>query len=548
MGIPSYFSYIVKNHPEILQKYLSATTDIHNLYMDCNSIIYDSFYGMTDEEKKGDIAKCLIQKVIVKINEYIVEINPSNTIIIAFDGVAPMAKLDQQRTRRYKSWFQANITNELFGKTEEKWSTAAITPGTSFMKQLNTEIVEHFENLIIQPTIIVSTTDDAGEGEHKIFQHIRDHATEHSTQNTVVYGLDADLIMLSINHLPLCSNIYLFRETPEFIKSINADLEPEQSYLLDIPQLAKNIVGDMMDGLEQPQQQQQDGRLRDYIFLCFFLGNDFLPHFPALNIRTGGIDKLLSHYRSTLGKTANKCIVVGPTADKPGKIIWKNLRAVLASLAGCEKEYIRTELVLRAKREKRYAHQDVSTPELKYDKFQSIPCYERTVEKHLDPDDDAWRHKYYTTLFHTEPDDERVRKICQNYLEGLEWTFGYYTTACPDWGWSYKYQYPPLLQDLLRHIPYFDTQFIADNDTPPVSQHVQLCYVLPPKSLTLLPHKLYSRLLKTCPEYYPEYCEFTWAFCRYFWEAHAALPEIKVSVLEKIVALSTNTTVEIVAA
>ena len=62
MGIPSYFSYIVKNHPEILQKYLSGSISMHNLYMDCNSIIYDSFYGMTDEEKNGDIAKCLIQK------------------------------------------------------------------------------------------------------------------------------------------------------------------------------------------------------------------------------------------------------------------------------------------------------------------------------------------------------------------------------------------------------------------------------------------------------------------------------------------------------
>ena len=111
MGIPSYFSYIVKNHPEILQKYLSQNMPMHNLYMDCNSIIYDSFYGMTDEEKKGNIAKDLIQKVIVKIEEYIKIVNPSDTVIIAFDGVAPMAKLDQQRTRRYKSWFQSKITN-----------------------------------------------------------------------------------------------------------------------------------------------------------------------------------------------------------------------------------------------------------------------------------------------------------------------------------------------------------------------------------------------------------------------------------------------------
>jgi len=506
---------------------------MHNLYMDCNSIIYDSFYGMTDEEKKGDVAKCLIKKVIHKIEEYITVVSPSDTAIIAFDGVAPMAKLDQQRTRRYKSWFQSKITNALFDKVADPWSTAAITPGTSFMKQLNSEIVSHFQGMDNTLHIIVSTTDDAGEGEHKIFKHIRDNPDAHADKNTVVYGLDADLIMLSINHLPLCSNLYLFRETPEFIKSISADLEPDQNYLLDIPRLAKNIVVDMMDGTPTTQDQQ-NGRLRDYIFLCFFLGNDFLPHFPALNIRTGGIDKLLNHYRATLGKT-NKCIVVGPQNGHTEKIIWKNLRAVITSIAECEPDYIRDELLLRAKREKRYAHQECQTPDQKYDKFQSIPCYERTVEKHLHPDDDAWRHKYYTTLFHMEPDENRIQQICQNYLEGLEWTFRYYITACPDWGWSYKYQYPPLLQDLLRHIPYFDTQFISDNTTPPVSPQVQLCYVLPPRSLSLLPHKVYARLLKTCPEYYPDHCEFTWAFCRYFWEAHAALPEIDVSVLKQVV-------------
>jgi 5'-3' exonuclease len=533
MGIPSYFSYIVKNHPEILQKYMSGSMLMHNLYMDCNSIIYDSFYGMTDEEKQGDIAKCLIQKVIVKIEEYISIVKPSDTVIIAFDGVAPVAKLDQQRTRRYKSWFQSKITNTLFDKTEAAWSTAAITPGTGFMKQLNADITTHFKNNEFVANIIVSATDDAGEGEHKIFQHIRDHPDTHADANTVIYGLDADLIMLSINHLPICSSLYLFRETPEFIKSISADLEPEENYLLDIPRLAKNIVTDMM-GETPVSQALHNGRLRDYIFLCFFLGNDFLPHFPALNIRTGGIDKLLDHYRHTLGKT-NKCIVDVPQDGSTEKIVWKNLRAVIASVTECEPDYIRSELALRDKREKRYAYQDCSTPEMKYDKFQSIPCYERTVEKHLNPDDNAFRHKYYTTLFHTEPDDARVQQICRNYLEGLEWTFRYYTTSCPDWGWAYKYQYPPLLQDLLRHIPYFDTQFISDNTTPPVSPQVQLCYVLPPRSLSLLPHKVYARLLKTCPEYYPDHCEFTWAFCRYFWEAHAALPEIDISVLERVV-------------
>ena len=43
----------------------------------------------------------------------------------------------------------------------------------------------------------------------------------HKDEVTVVYGLDADLIMLCLNHLRISKNIYLYRETPEFVKSIN---------------------------------------------------------------------------------------------------------------------------------------------------------------------------------------------------------------------------------------------------------------------------------------------------------------------------------------
>jgi 5'-3' exonuclease len=40
MGIPSYFSYIVKNHANIIKKISDYTIQVNNLYLDCNSIIY----------------------------------------------------------------------------------------------------------------------------------------------------------------------------------------------------------------------------------------------------------------------------------------------------------------------------------------------------------------------------------------------------------------------------------------------------------------------------------------------------------------------------
>ena len=98
------------------------------------------------------------------------------------------------------------------------------------MKNLDEKIAKEFSNpsLFNLNEIIISGSNIHGEGEHKIFKYIRDYPEKHNGQNTIIYGLDADLIMLSINHLPISPNIYLFRETPEFIKSINSELEPNE--------------------------------------------------------------------------------------------------------------------------------------------------------------------------------------------------------------------------------------------------------------------------------------------------------------------------------
>ena len=106
MGIPSYFSYIVKNHSNIIKK-INCLKNIDNFYLDSNSIIYDTLRVISDKYDNNDkkFEKILIKETIKKINEYIYLINPKKTVIIAFDGVAPVAKLEQQRTRRYNYCF-----------------------------------------------------------------------------------------------------------------------------------------------------------------------------------------------------------------------------------------------------------------------------------------------------------------------------------------------------------------------------------------------------------------------------------------------------------
>jgi hypothetical protein len=527
MGIPSYFSYIVKNHLDIIKRLQKKTMEINHLYMDCNSIIYDAVRNINFAELTESANKMIAKQVIQKIEEYIDLIEPNGIIYIAFDGVAPVAKLEQQRNRRYKSVYQTSISKTFFKDkkkgTPDPWNTTAITPGTVFMQELNISIVAHFtKESYGAKSVIVSTSDEPGEGEHKIFDYIRRYP-ELNTGSIVIYGLDADLIMLSINHLPICPEIYLFRETPEFIKSIDASLEPNETYLLDIPLLSKAITADMSNSSED------DGvnRVYDYIFLCFFLGNDFMPHFPAINIRTGGVNKMLNAYKATIG-TGKEVLTDGK------RIIWKNVRRLVAHLAELEEEYIKTETKLRDKREKVFLPTD--TPEQRYARFDAIPTYERELEKYINPYKDDWQARYYKCLLQMDGKDEgRVRQLANNYLEGLEWTMKYYTSGCPDWTWCYHHHYPPLLQDLVKYIPYFDCEFIKPCIEKPVSQLVQLCYVLPRQSLSFLPEPLYKRLIKEKEAWYPTDCEFVWAYSKYFWESHVDLPEIDIVELTEFI-------------
>ena len=152
MGIPSYFSHIVRKHRKILREYKLSRMAIHNLYLDCNSFIYDSIHELNKKfiEQNYSISEMeseILRLVCNKIVSQITDLKPTNNVLIAFDGVAPAAKLEQQRTRRYKSWFEERIMGQI-DNTHEKtlWDTASITPGTLFMEKLGKTIKKRFIN------------------------------------------------------------------------------------------------------------------------------------------------------------------------------------------------------------------------------------------------------------------------------------------------------------------------------------------------------------------------------------------------------------------
>jgi len=422
MGIPSYFSYIIRNHINILKKFSIQTHQFQNLYLDSNSIIYDSIREIDKAGKMlpvlSDNYKNISAMVCTKLQKYIDEIRPSNTVFIAFDGVAPLAKMKQQRNRRYRSAFM-----EAHGIIPKSvFSTSLITPGTEFMVFLSKYVNAHFEN---NSKVIVSAADIPGEGEHKLFQYIRENPEQHKDQNTVIYGLDADLLMLSIFN-NRASNFFVYREAPEFAKSLNTDLENGASYILDINMLCDSIL------IEMGCKSQHFDRIYDYAFLCFMLGNDFLPHFPALNIRTNGIYNLLTAYKETVGSLQNTFIIAN------GKIQWAQFDKVVQWMAKREEEWMRIEYKKRG--EIRFS--------MNGDKeavFNNAPLIYREVEHYINPSEPKWEQRYYKALF--DP-DVCIENVCANYYEGLDWVFNYYTGDCPDWTWKYNYDYPVLIKGM----------------------------------------------------------------------------------------------------
>ena len=585
MGIPSYFLQIVKCYKNIIKNIAVLNGSVDNFYADSNGIIYDAARDVSFLNKSVDVYETeVITLVCEKIQHYIDLFQPKEKIIIAFDGLAPVAKLNQQRERRYKSWLTGDLQKRIENKMATKkmttlpcenvetstfWNTSSITPGTAFMLKLNERVTAHFES---NPKVFVSTSGACGEGEHKIFQYIRDFSDLHKNQTTIIYGLDADLIMLCLNHLHISERIFLYRETPEFIKSVDKTLDEAAQYYIDIPELAQSIIK-YMNGMhdqhgqvsEKIEFQSEKCRMFDYIFICFMLGNDFMPHFPALNIRTGGIDTLLDAYRQTISSRPGEYIIClrdisNYSSKLDYNINWVNYKKFIEYLADNEDVLMRKEY----KRRDRLQQQQImhsgnsesggfgqqsnhindivsewTNEELpsSMEEFNMCPVKYREKEKQINPFAEKWEHRYYSTLLHVKITASLCKKICTNYLEGMEWTFKYYSTGCIDWRWSYKHHYPPLLKDLLQFIPETNFHdFLKVVEPQPIRDVVQLCYVLPRPSLQLLPRQVLERL-SNHPNFSSMYAtnhHINWSFCKFFWECHTEMPELDINELEAI--------------
>ena len=138
MGIPAYFSNLIRKYPNIIKQLIQSELPINHFYLDSNSVVYDVARNISADEITDSVANMIIAGVISKIEEYISVVQPTTTIMIALDGTPPIAKLEQQRQRRYKSWYTGEIIKSIKKNTTiDPFNTVEITCGTKFMKELN---------------------------------------------------------------------------------------------------------------------------------------------------------------------------------------------------------------------------------------------------------------------------------------------------------------------------------------------------------------------------------------------------------------------------
>jgi len=251
MGVPYYFKYLTTNISDCVVPHIHNIPTV--LYLDFNSIIYEARTLICSNIKYIDASKLVLEYAICeKVIELLTKIVDSigayklHTLYIAIDGVAPMAKMVQQQQRRFKSALEAKMIEEINAEEEflEKsvsWDSNSITPGTKFMDRL----VSHLEGFIElsklacpEITYILDSSYNPGEGEHKLFKYMDIHRSEHSDFQKVVYGLDADLIVLSL--LRGYDNMYLYREASYYSFKLDEDYD----YLFMNVKILRNAIVD----------------------------------------------------------------------------------------------------------------------------------------------------------------------------------------------------------------------------------------------------------------------------------------------------------------
>ncbi len=471
MGISGYFGHLLRKYKQndiILSNIGMGNGKKNNLFLDFNGAIYTILkkYELTAEDE-------IIKNVLNYMDMLVSMVGNINLLYIAIDGSPPRAKIEQQRQRRFfnirKKNDYATIKRKYNIEMKEEFDTNAITAGTQFMERLHTAISKHIaqidgdSNIKIE-RIIYSSYKEPLEGEHKIIKYIKNTDIE---GNIIIYGLDADLIMLSM--LTRKKNIYMLREKMDLSK-YGFTYENYDFLYLDIGQIKASILGDM----PQVDAPNRDRIIDDYIFICFILGNDFIPHIPWLSIHNNGCNIILEAYNIIYN---GKFII---NDDKT--INNEMLIQLFRYLSEMEDANMRKLLIKRNNFNIDLSMLSQYEREIKM--LEYYPIYNKLEENRLlqymeaNESSGEWRKEYYNLCGSPSVSD---------YIKGLKWTFEYYYDDIRDWEWFNPNTYGVLCRDIYEYLLSNNINDIVFRKNNPIKLQTLLFMVMPLKLIIYYP-------------------------------------------------------------
>ncbi|XP_008065493.1 5'-3' exoribonuclease 1 [Carlito syrichta] len=569
MGVPKFYRWISERYPclsEVVKEHQIPEFD--NLYLDMNGIIHqcshpnddDVHFRISDDKIFTDIFHYL--EVLFRI------IKPRKVFFMAVDGVAPRAKMNQQRGRRFRSAKEAEdkikkaIEKGETLPTEARFDSNCITPGTEFMARLH-EHLKYFVNMKISTdkswqgvTIYFSGHETPGEGEHKIMEFIRsEKAKPDHDPNTrhCLYGLDADLIMLGLTSHE--AHFSLLREEVRFGgKKTQRVCAPEETtfHLLHLSLMREYIDYEFSVLKEKITFKYDIERIiDDWILMGFLVGNDFIPHLPHLHISHDALPLLYGTYIAILPE-------LGGYINESGHLNLPRFEKYLVKLSDFDREHfsevfvdlkwfeskignkylneaagVAAEEAKNYKEKKKLKSQENAACWAALDKNEGeVVASKDNLEDETEDDDlfetefRQYKRTYYMTKMGVDVvSDDFLADQAACYVQAIQWILHYYYHGVQSWSWYYPYHYAPFLSDI-RNISTIKIHFELGKPFKPFEQ---LLAVLPAASKNLLP-TCYQHLMTSedspIIEYYPPDFKTDLNGKQQEWEAVVLIPFI----------------------
>ena len=512
MGIPSYFKRLCTTIPGLVGR---NRPNNNLLYFDFNCLIYhvlrrpdrEPYNTLDKDEWERKFLNDIIRYTLKVINL----VGADKGAHIFLDGVVPMAKIKQQRMRRFRSAAAATAAatatesqSEQQPKQEYGFNTNALTPGTEFMDKLADRLRRCVnEHKPIDQNWTVSDTKDYGEGEHKIMTYMRTDPEALLSDTHVIYGLDADLIVLALWHYAKTGkDIYLFREDME-AGEIQRDCLGEEKFVwFSITALAEYL-----------KTQIGSTKLEDYCATMMILGNDFIPTSMTFRIKDGGHEELMEIIKNS------------DWLYKDGEIN-KQGYYELFSLLGTDEH---KRMISGVRRKLQTIGDWSSNPENMPLKWRVEECFinqrfDKNQNKNVYYLKSDWKDIYTEKIFRSK---EKEHEATEEYLKGMLWIVDYYNGKTVLDSWFYPWSHPPLWETICNYMstrtswPELDAPTISNRITP----EEQLALVLPLDSWYLQPPtSKYIKLPIYAPEWFPVDFHTNSMGKRWLWECEPEIP------------------------